>query len=258
MIRPPAPHVARQEGNLRSRRASGAPDAEAHEGQALLEPPIPELAAREPQRTIEVLLAGYVAGALDPYMHALIESHLILSEENRAAVQALEAKAGEELDRTEGEPMGRAARDQVLAAIYAGGWYGRPRPRKIDPDVPEPLEKLLGMRLDDAPWRFASFGVREHILFENAGGSASLYRIRPSQKLPGHTHEGLEATLVLRGGFSDTLGHYRRGDLALADPTVEHRPVADPNEPCICFAVTDAPLRLTGPVARLMRRVFGR
>jgi putative transcriptional regulator len=59
-------------------------------------------------------------------------------------------------------------------------------------------------------------------------------------------------TLVLAGGFSDESGHFVRGDVAEADPSVNHQPVADPGEDCLCLAVTDAPLRLTGPFGRLL------
>ena len=37
---------------------------------------------------------------------------------------------------------------------------------------------------------------------------------------------GTELTLVLAGGFSDETGHFLRGDLAEADASVDHRPVA--------------------------------
>jgi putative transcriptional regulator len=37
-----------------------------------------------------------------------------------------------------------------------------------------------------------------------------------------------------------------RDDVAIADPAVDHQPIADPAEDCVCLAVTDAPLRLTG------------
>jgi putative transcriptional regulator len=210
-------------------------------------------------RAIETLLAGYVAGALQPHLHALIESHLILSEENRPFVRALEKAAGDELEATApAKPLGRAARDQVLAAIYAGGWYGAPRPRKHDPDVPEPLDKLVGMALKDVPWRFKAPGLSSHVLHRSGGLTAALYRIGAGRRFPAHTHEGLEITLVLKGGFSDQAGHHLRGDVAIADPSVDHRPRADPGEPCVCFAVTDAPLRLTGPLGRLIQKAFGR
>ena len=70
--------------------------------------------------------------------------------------------------------------------------------------------------------------------------------------MPVHTHASSELTLVLAGGFTDQFGHFLRGDLAEADASVEHRPVADPGEDCLCLAVTDGPMRLTGPLGRLI------
>ncbi|WP_430512493.1 hypothetical protein [Pannonibacter phragmitetus] len=43
-----------------------------------------------------------------------------------------------------------------------------------------------------------------------------------------------------------------RGDLAFADDHVDHKPIADDDEDCICFAVTEGHLRLTGPLGRLI------
>jgi len=76
--------------------------------------------------------------------------------------------------------------------------------------------------------------------------------VKAGAALPQHTHEGAEYTLLLTGGFSDETGHYRRGDVAIADPSIDHRPVADEGEDCICLAVTDAPLRLTGRFGRYL------
>ncbi len=208
-------------------------------------------------RRIDGLLAGYAAGSLDPYLHALVEAHLILSPENRGTVRRMEVEAGEALEAIEPAPMKRAARDHVLAAIYAGGWYGRPQPPKLDPDMPEPIARLVKAPLSELRWRFATPGASEYKLPEAHGVSASLIRVKPGRKLPHHTHGGLEGTLVLKGAFSDHLGHYRRGDVALADPTVDHRPVADRGEPCICFVVSEAPVMLTGPVGRLLQKAFG-
>ena len=52
-------------------------------------------------------------------------------------------------------------------------------------------------------------------------------------------------------------GHYARGDIALAEADLDHKPMTDAGEDCICFAVTDAPLHLTGPFGRLLDRFFG-
>ena len=222
---------------------------------------------------LDALLDGYVFGRLNPYLHALVEAHLILSPANRVKVRTLEEAAGEELEAMEPAPIQRPARDHVLAAIYAGGWYGRPQPDvRYDPDppapdvhapdlpgpdLPEPVARLVNAPLESIRWRFAAPGVREHKIFERDGLSASLLRAKPSRRMPRHTHSGQEATLVLKGGFSDHLGHYRRGDVALVDRSIDHRPVADPGEPCLCFVVTEGELKLTGPIGRLLQRAFG-
>ena len=48
--------------------------------------------------------------------------------------------------------------------------------------------------------------------------------------MPQHSHEGEEYTLVLRGGFTDGELHFLPGDVATADPTVDHQPIADAGE----------------------------
>ncbi len=68
--------------------------------------------------------------------------------------------------------------------------------------------------------------------------------------MPVHTHAGMELTLVIAGGFRDEHGHFVRGDIAVADASVAHRPIADPGEDCICLAVTDGAVSLTGRFAR--------
>lgn len=202
-------------------------------------------------RAIDPLLAGYALGSLDPCMHALIEAHLILSHENRDMVRAIEAQAGAELDEAEGQPIGRHARDQVLGAIYAGGWYGRPRPVR-DPDLPSPLLKLIGGPLDSVKWRFYGFGAQERTVYSDGAVTAQLFKVKPGRAFPSHTHDGIEATIVLRGSYRDATGRYARGDVAVADDAVDHRPIADPETGCVCFAVTEGRLKLTGPIGRLL------
>jgi putative transcriptional regulator len=81
-------------------------------------------------------------------------------------------------------------------------------------------------------------------------------RCRPGSAIPAHTHAGLEAVLVLQGGFRDQGGHYGLGDIAVADGTINHRPVADRTVDCIIFVVEEAPVQLTGPIGRVVQRLF--
>jgi putative transcriptional regulator len=77
-------------------------------------------------------------------------------------------------------------------------------------------------------------------------------RIKAGRSIPSHTHRGPEVTLVLDGGFSDQRGHYSRGDVCVADDTVEHRPVADPDGECLCLALSGGPIRFKGWLGSLL------
>jgi putative transcriptional regulator len=121
--------------------------------------------------------------------------------------------------------------------------------------LPEPLRSYVGDDLEVIRWKRVMRGVEQAEIA--VGGhrgrvKARLLRIRPGVRIPRHTHDGTEMTLVLVGGFSDGGGHYLRGDLSFSDGEVDHSPVADDDGECICLTVTDAPLRLTGPLMRLL------
>lgn len=214
---------------------------------------------RSTEGGVEALLASYAAGALPAALHALVASHLDLSATNRPYVRALEAAAGRALEGGEGTAPPLPAvvhRDAKLAAIFALEADPAPAPAEVAPSsdvLPAPLARFVGRALADIPWRRLLPGVRVYRVGRSGAGHAALLWVRAGGQLPMHTHEGSETTLLLTGGFSDVTGHYRRGDIALADPEVDHHPVADKDEDCLCFVVTDAPLRLTGPIGRLVQ-----
>ncbi|NBN62413.1 transcriptional regulator [Microvirga tunisiensis] len=204
---------------------------------------------------LDELLAGYVAGTLAEPARVLVSAHLELSDRNRSYVRQLEALGGLELEHT--APVTISGRDEKLAAIFGLGAVApvRRQPEEsFDPRLPTSIRRLLGRpTLDGIAWRSLMPGVKEYRMGEIDGCAASLLWIRAGRAVPSHTHDGTELTLVLQGGFSDADGHYVRGDIALADDHVDHKPVADDDEDCICFAVTEGHLRLTGPVGRLLQ-----
>ncbi|MFN3890222.1 MAG: ChrR family anti-sigma-E factor [Beijerinckiaceae bacterium] len=209
-------------------------------------------------RAVDDLLASYGAGSLDPARHALVASHLLLRPENRRFVRAVENTVADEI--AAGAPAAALARrDARLAAIF--DTVDEP-PAALEPAgfqvLPPPLRRFIGCEIDDVSWSFVVPGVRECRLGDVGRGSASLLRVKAGRRLPQHTHEGSEITLVLTGAFADPLGRYARGDIAVADGSIDHSPVVDSEEECICFAVTDAPLVLTGPVGRIVQKLFGR
>ena len=213
---------------------------------------VAEIALRQSDM-VAGLLAEYTMGALSEPARVLVESHLELSAEGRRWVSDLEviadsvapARAPHVFDTI--EPVAFTDRDAALAAMFD----------QIDagdkaPELPRALQAFIGMELEDIPWKKRMPGFAEYRLPDVDGCEVSLLRIDGGKTVPVHTHHGSEITLVLQGGFTDAHGHYERGDIAYADDHVNHKPVADEGEVCVCFAVVDAPLELTGPLGRLI------
>lgn len=206
-------------------------------------------------RAIDALIGQYAMGTLPAPLHALVAAHVDLNPAGARFATSLEGLRAADMEAA--PPVAVTSRDKMLAEIFAA----RPAapaatPAADDAVFPPSLHRYLGVAAKDVPWRTVLPGVKEWTVSDADGIEAKLYWIKAGRKMPQHTHEGQEVTLVLRGGFSDVSGHYARGDVAVADHDLDHKPVADEGEDCICFAVTDAPLKLTGPVARFFRGMF--
>ncbi len=191
-------------------------------------------------------LVDYAAGTSGEGLSLLIATHLALCPQCRRQVRGLEAVGGVGLEADETAAEVGAPRDLPPPLVA--------RPRARDGAVlPEPLLSYAGRDADRLAWRLPFVGPKEVPLTGLACGSdVKLLMIPAGAAMPAHTHGGLETTLVLTGGFSDQTGHYARGDVATADPSITHKPRADAGGPCICLAVVEAPLRLTGPLGRIV------
>ncbi len=208
--------------------------------------------------TIDALMARYVAGVLPLPARILVETHLAIKDGNRSLVSGMEALAGEALDLT--PPIAVPARARRLDAIFRSEARDRVLAAAGEAEglFPAVLRDFVGFTVDTVPWRTKMPGFREHEIGEIDGCHVTLFWIRPGRKIPAHTHEGSELSLVLDGAFTDSNGRYARGDISVADDTVDHRPRAENDRPCIGFAVTDAPLRLTGPLYQRLSDILGR
>jgi len=212
---------------------------------------------REHIDTIDSLLARYVAGTLPTPARVLVEAHLELKPKNRIKVANLESMAGLEL--MEIDPVPLSNRDAMLAAVL-----GSSAPEASGRDAgdsqrvfPKALYDFVGFDADEVPWRTRMPGFKEYDIGEIEGCHVNLFWIKPGRTVPAHTHEGSEISLVLDGAFSDARGHYGRGDISVADDSVDHRPNADMGRPCIGLAVMDAPLKLTGSFRQLIGDIIG-
>jgi putative transcriptional regulator len=211
----------------------------------------------EREGALNALLADYAAGHLNPALHSLVAAHLEMKPDNRSFVSSLEAVHARALEDV--APVELSNRQAILDRVFAAGdRQVAGAVRKRSASLPEALYSYVGRDLEDVKWRSVLPGLKEFRISDKGSETeASLLWIRSGSRMPAHTHDGQEVTLVLKGAFSDTVGHYGRGDISIADGDIDHRPRADDSGDCICFAVTDAPLRLTGPIGRFLQRFTG-
>jgi len=203
--------------------------------------------------SLDALVSGYVAGSLPVPLHVLMDAHLTLSDENRALVRGLESAAGAQLDDM--SPACLSDRDGALASIF-GSPPPLPAPTVSTGNMPSALYDFVGYGIDEIPWKTKMPGFREYDMDDVDGCHVSMFWIKPGRTVPSHTHEGMELSLVIEGAFRDDRGRFGPGDISIADPTVDHRPTAEEDTPCIGFAVTDAPLRLTGSLRQRLSDIL--
>lgn len=202
------------------------------------------------------LLIAYAAGSQAEPLALIVATHLALCPRCRREVARLEDLGGVLLEAQEAEALHEGSLERVLARLDAAAPEAPAQPfherAQVDPRIPRPLRDYLGAGLEQLEWKSHRGLDEAELLPEFPDFRTRLMRIKSGTAMPAHTHEGTELTLVLAGGFSDQHGHFLRGDVAEADASVDHKPVADLGEDCICLAVTDGPLRLTGPFGRLI------
>lgn len=198
------------------------------------------------------LLMAYAAGSLPEAFNLMVATHLSLCDHCRARAESYDAVGGQVLDeQSEGVSMSETS----LAATMALIAQGAPAPKPVRPGcavLPAPLQDYVGGTVKDIRWRSIGMGVKQAILPTTKDATARLLFIPAGAAVPDHGHNGMELTMVLQGAFSDEVDRFARGDVEIADEDLEHTPVADISEDCICLAVTDAPLKFN----KLMPRLF--
>jgi putative transcriptional regulator len=203
----------------------------------------------------ESLLIEYAAGSLGEAKALLVATHSALCLDCRATIRAAEAVGGALLsDRA---LLGDGAEEVALGAVSDLAVMPPTTEltaSRVSPalcPVPNPLRDYLGHSLGGLHWRPVWRGMNEYALPQFLGGVRLLW-IPGGRRMPRHGHDGEELTLVLQGSFADQTGQYVKGDVATADGSIDHQPVAGPGEVCLCLAVEDGPLHLTGWTGRLL------
>jgi putative transcriptional regulator len=202
-------------------------------------------------------LMSCAAGSQPEAFAAVMASHIAMCPECSRELKTMELigtslfedLAPSKLDRSAPVVSARAGEEGETSAPARGVAI------ESKGDVPPPLVALLGDDLENVPWKRLAPGVWHYPvpLSEGAEGDLRLLKVAPGVALPEHGHGGEELTLLLKGSYRDALGEYHEGDVADLDVDVEHRPVADPEEGCICLVASDQKAKFKGIIARLMQ-----
>ncbi|MEX1235761.1 MAG: ChrR family anti-sigma-E factor [Roseovarius sp.] len=197
------------------------------------------------------LLMAYSSGSLPEAFSLTVATHISLCDECRARLGAFDSVGGALLDTADASQMAPGSMAAALAAARSSAATPA-RAAAVRPTgvLPAPLQDYVGGDLDAVKWRAVGMGVRQAILPTQGGATARLLHIRAGAAVPDHGHNGLELTLVLQGAFVDDEARFARGDIEIASEDLQHTPIADIGEDCICLAATDAPLRFQSWVAR--------
>ena len=203
------------------------------------------------------LLLAYAGGAAGEAVSLIVAVHMSFCAASRSRGRDLEAIGGALLQDLPPAPLGAGALDAALARLDQATPYERPRRSPSRDGTPDVLRAYIGGDLRDVRWRTMSPRLSYAPLLRRDGVSARLLRGTPGADSGRHSHEGLEYTLVLQGGFTDVTGNYGPGDLQVMADGMTHNPVVDPGEDCINLAVTTGRLKFDSLLQRIAAPLFG-
>lgn len=184
------------------------------------------------------------AGSQPEAFAAVVASHLALCPACREEVRRMQEIGVALFDKLEPVPV--SCQPPVVALRAGEADVGTPPDdREIiegicKTGVPMPLAKHVGCCLHDVPWQTVAPGIATYTIPLSQGccGTLKLVMVQPGTALPEHGHAGAELTLVLTGSYSDEIGTFRPGDVADLDEETTHRPVACPQNGCVCLTAS--------------------
>lgn len=191
-------------------------------------------------------LMSFAAGALAEPLAAACSVHASMCAQCRAELRDMELVGAALLGSTpvhSGKVAAPVKPPEPILAERASNDRSA-----ISEALPAPIATRYGLTLEQIPWKRLAPGIWQHRLELSPGAQGELYFIKlaPGCPLPLHGHTGVELTVVLTGAFVDAFGEYRRGDMQDIDHSIEHQPLGDGDEGCICLVAAEGPYLLKG------------
>ncbi len=201
----------------------------------------------------DATILAYAAGTLGEALSVVAATHIAMCPVCRTSVRKAEALGGEILDGLESAAVSDICRAATLASLDVA-------PTSEKSVAQTPLQRILeGKDFSELRWRKKAPGVSvvDLPLSKGSKGSLKLLSIASGMSMLEHGHGGEELTLVLKGAFKDKIGRFTVGDIADLDEDIEHCPVIEEGETCICLFATEAPSRYKTLVGKLLQPFIG-
>ena len=204
-------------------------------------------------------LMAFSAGSLDEPYAAVIATHLAMSEGGRETLRHINTIGGALLHAEPEAELSNGALDRLLGALGDEKIEVVPHDQRDARGLPLPLQRYLPQGMDAVKWKWTGPGVATADLAWGKDGKSRLMllRVAAGRRVPEHGHGGQELTLILSGAYRDRFGIFAAGDIADHDEDVEHQPIAEPGEDCVCLVAVDARLTFRGRLMRALQPLFG-
>jgi putative transcriptional regulator len=203
-------------------------------------------------------MLSYAAGNLPLGRSLMVAAHVAYHDDLKAVVADAEAIGGVLLDSIDTATVSDSVLDQVLDRLDrepAAAISDAPRRSDV---LPQPLLDFMGQDIDALSWRFMGPGMSNSRLWNGPNDERLwLLRARGGVTVPEHGHNGDEWTLILKGSYQTSAGRFGVGDMDVANESIEHQPIIDPGEECICLVMTEGPIRLKSLMARMVQPLIG-
>ncbi|MGN5168106.1 cupin domain-containing protein [Aeromonas hydrophila] len=102
-------------------------------------------------------------------------------------------------------------------------------------------------------WRHIGAIRQQSLAAGRDGGARQPAPYRAGGRIPEHTHQGYELTLLLAGNIQDGDTLYKAGDFIWRDASHSHSPHTP--DGCLCYTVQDAPVQFTKGLSRLLNGI---
>ncbi|MFM5127884.1 ChrR family anti-sigma-E factor [Aeromonas veronii] len=215
------------------------------------------------------MLRAFAADELPLPLAVGLSAHCELCPECAARLKTFEEELAQQYLASPAEPE-LASRDEVALDVgfdaMLADILAQPEPvaaPAIDLSRAQPAELEVASHAYRLPrvlaryrspkWRHIGAIRQQSLPLDEMGARASLLHIDAGGRIPEHTHQGYELTLLLAGNIQDGDTLYQAGDFIWRDASHAHSPHTP--DGCLCYTVQDAPVQFTKGLSRLLNGI---